>query len=173
MIVPRITLILIITVMTALVLGSCTRQPDSAAAPKWSAAGGYDVQAAGLIDEALALAAEGNLKVARIEAAASGIAAPVPVLPAGVDLPDELEQRISVEWSGPVQPLLESMASHLGYAFRETGSPPAQPLLITIHQRDGPVWRTLRDIGAILASSGTVVVNPADRLIELRYQSQG
>ncbi len=157
----------VIILIAALVLAGCSKrlEPD-------------EIQSAILIessesrlDNLLDRAAETNLMVARIEAAASPDRAPMPAqdLPPDVTLPDNLEQLISLDWTGPVEPLLKAIAEHIDYEYQVTGPAPAQPLIVTISRRDEPVWLLMRDVAISLTSSATVIVNPSRELVTLQY----
>ena len=152
--------------------GTGTNRETSA--PQLEALSGQDTVAESLLDKAIDKAAESNRLVAEIEAgaaAAGGFGGPEPVVPEGVILPPELLQPITVEWTGPITPLLTALAEHIGYEFSVAGQPPAQPVVVTIHRRHEPVWRVFRDAGAVITTRGLVVVAPADRRIEMRWPS--
>ncbi len=75
----------------------------------------------------------------------------------------------SIDWSGPVEPLLRQIAFATGYSVRVLGTPPAIPVIVTIYTQNAMLGDTLRDIGYQCGRRAAVVVYPADRVIELRY----
>lgn len=126
------------------------------------------------IAEAVDRSSRANRAIAEVEAAASAPTAPAPAqtVPEGITLPRELNQLYSVEWRGPLEPLLKSMADDIGYRFVKTGTPPASPVMVSVYRTDEPVWRIVRDAGTLVTSQAAVVLNPRDRTIEVRYAAR-
>ena len=151
--------------LSLMVLSACAL-PDQVAQPVLVAAG-----PPARLDDLLSRTTDANLLVARIEAAgASGrIPEPAPDLPPNVQLPEVLLQPVSVDWTGPVEPLLEALADHVGYTWQVTGPAPAHPLVVTISRRDEPIWLLMRDVAISLTSSATVIVNPSREVVSLQY----
>ena len=77
------------------------------------------------LDDAMRRASIASARVAGIEIAAAGDVGNLPADPAAADVPDELRQRISVDWTGPAGPLVAAIAEQVGYGFAETGPVPA------------------------------------------------
>ena len=154
-----------ILALSLLVLSACAH-PDQGGQPVL-VAGGTPAR----LDDLLSRTTDANLLVARIEAAgASGrIPEPAPDLPPNVQLPEVLLQPVSVDWTGPAEPLLEALADHVGYTWQVTGPAPAHPLVVTISRRDEPVWLLMRDVAISLTSSATVIVNPSREVVSLQY----
>lgn len=75
----------------------------------------------------------------------------------------------SVDWSGPVEPLLRQVAKTADYRVRVLGTPPAIPVIVTIYARNHMLGDVLRDIGYQSGRRASVVVFPESRVIELRY----
>lgn len=75
----------------------------------------------------------------------------------------------SIDWSGPVQPLVEQIAKAADYRTRVLGTPPAIPVLITVYQKNAMLGDILRDVGYQCGRRASVTVYPASRVIELRY----
>ena len=163
----RPVIFLLLLLLIALILPGCTRKEIGS---KHQPIIVMDSNAAQL-DTLLDRAAEANLMIARIETARSAGQAPVPAadLPPDVQLPANLEQLISVDWTGPVEPLLRAIAEHIGYTYKVTGPAPAQPVIVTISRRDEPVWTLMRDVAISLTSAATIIVNPTQELITLQY----
>lgn len=76
----------------------------------------------------------------------------------------------SVDWTGPIGPLVERLAAASGYRVRVLGRPPAIPVLVTVTARDIPLAEILRDADYQAAAKANVVVYPASKTIELRYK---
>ncbi|HEV2613496.1 MAG TPA: type IVB secretion system lipoprotein DotD [Gammaproteobacteria bacterium] len=75
----------------------------------------------------------------------------------------------SVDWSGPIGPIVKKIAQAGNYQLRVLGSKPPIPVLISIHQKNTPLAYILRDIDYQAGSKANIVVFPDTRIIELRY----
>jgi len=75
----------------------------------------------------------------------------------------------SVDWSGPVAPLVRQIAKAADYRVRILGTAPAIPVIVTVFQKNAMLGDILRDIGYQCGERATVVVFPESRVIELRY----
>lgn len=75
----------------------------------------------------------------------------------------------SVDWSGPVEPLLKQIARVTNYRLRVLGRDPAIPVLVTIYDKNTMIADIIRDIGFQCGRRATVVVFPDSQVIELRY----
>ena len=145
--------------------------PAGKAAP---AAGVQEMPPDPVVEDTLAAAAErasrASQAAAEVAIAEAGpSAAGGYSVPPGMDLPPELKRRFSVNWTGPLTALLKSLAMEVGYEFVVDGAPPAMPLTISLHRRDEPAWRILRDAGIAVSNAATVVLRPNARVIVLRH----
>lgn len=75
----------------------------------------------------------------------------------------------TVDWSGPVEPLVRQMARAANYRVRVLGTPPAIPVIVTIYTKNAMLGDILRDIGYQCGRRAALVVYPESRVIELRY----
>lgn len=75
----------------------------------------------------------------------------------------------TVDWSGPVEPLLQQIARASNYRVRVLGTAPAIPVLVTIYSKNVMLGDILRDVGYQVGKRACVVLFPRDRVIELRY----
>lgn len=75
----------------------------------------------------------------------------------------------SIDWSGPVEPLLKQIAAAANYRLLRLGTPPAIPVIVTVYQKNAMLGDVLRDVGYQCGRRATVVVYPDNRVIELRY----
>ena len=75
----------------------------------------------------------------------------------------------TVDWSGPVEPLLRQIAKAANYRVRVLGTPPAIPVIVTIYTKNAMLGDILRDVGYQCGRRAAVVVFPETRVIELRY----
>lgn len=89
-------------------------------------------------------------------------------LPCGFEGPD-LCCLASVDWVGPIEPLLMRIADATHYRLRVLGREPAIPIIISMTARDIPFGDILRDISLQAHKKACVCVYPRSRVIELRY----
>ena len=75
----------------------------------------------------------------------------------------------SIDWSGPVEPLLKQVAKTADYRLRTLGTTPAIPVIVTVYAKNQMLGDVLRDIGYQCGRRASVVVFPESRVIELRY----
>lgn len=75
----------------------------------------------------------------------------------------------SIDWSGPVEPILQQIAKASNYRVRVLGTPPAIPVIVTVYARNEMLGDVLRDVGYQCGRRAAVVVYPESRVIELRY----
>ncbi|MEW5424590.1 DotD/TraH family lipoprotein [Amorphus sp. 3PC139-8] len=127
------------------------------------------------IAEAAKKSAAASAAIAEVEVAASAPLAPAPaqMVPPGVELPAEVVQLVSVDWQGPIEPLLQSLADVAGYRLVVSGVRQPAPPTVSITRKEAPLWTVVRDAGTLVVDRGTVVLNPQRGTIELRYESRG
>lgn len=75
----------------------------------------------------------------------------------------------SIDWSGPVEPVVRQIARAANYRVRVLGTAPAIPVLITLYERNAMLGDILRDVGYQCGRRAAVVVFPESRVIEIRY----
>lgn len=75
----------------------------------------------------------------------------------------------TVDWSGPIEPLLKQIANASNYQFRKLGTAPAIPVIVTMYEKNVMLGDVLRNAGYQCGRRAAVVVYPDSRVIELRY----
>jgi len=90
---------------------------------------------------------------------------PAPPTPESIGM----AQNASVEWTGPVGPLVQQIAKATDYKVRVLGTPPAIPVLVSISAKDTQLADILRDAGFQCGNKANIVVYPNKKTIELRY----
>lgn len=80
-----------------------------------------------------------------------------------------MSQLTTVEWNGPVGPLVAKIAQIAHYKLRVLGTVPAIPPLVSISAKNTPLADILRDAGFQCGAKVNIVVYPSSRIIELRY----
>lgn len=75
----------------------------------------------------------------------------------------------SIDWSGPIEPLLEKIAEMSNYRVKILGPLPSVPVIVTISCRERMLADILKDAGLQAGKRANLVVYPTSRIIELRY----
>lgn len=89
------------------------------------------------------------------------------------DLPDAnkigMGHLASIDWTGPIEPLVRNVAKDTYYKIRVIGKAPAIPILVSLAQRNVPIATILRNAAYQAGDRAVIVVYPNSRTIELRY----
>lgn len=80
-----------------------------------------------------------------------------------------MQTRTSVDWSGPIGPLVSRIADAGEFKLRILGKEPAIPVLVMVSAKDARLGDILRDIDFQAGTQAELVVYPEHRVIELRY----
>lgn len=75
----------------------------------------------------------------------------------------------SVDWSGPIEPLLTRIAKLSHYQFSVLGRRPAIPVLVTIASQNAPLSDIVRNADLQAGTKANIAVYPAIHTIELHY----
>ncbi len=89
---------------------------------------------------------------------------------AGVVLPPDAIQPITVSWNGELESFLGNVASRAGYVFKVSGNRPATPMMIAIVADEEPMFGVVRRAGNMARGYADVVFNPSTKIIEIRYR---
>lgn len=124
-------------------------------------------------DSASASLAEASYSVSRSLVSLSEIAQaghPIPDLSSSTSVPIHgMTALTSVDWSGPVEPLVKQIAKASNFRVRILGRPPAIPILVSIYDKNRMISDVLRDVGFQCGRRASIIVYPEERVIELRY----
>lgn len=82
-------------------------------------------------------------------------------------VPEELLQKVSVDWIGPLESLAADMAERAGYCFTESGPPPVRPLMVMVRANGTPFILVLRDAGLQVGDTARLVVDARTREIRV------
>lgn len=75
----------------------------------------------------------------------------------------------SVDWVGPVEPLVRRIAEASHYCVRVLGKEPPIPVIVAINSKNIPFSDILRNVSLQIHKKACIVVYPSRRTIELRY----
>lgn len=76
----------------------------------------------------------------------------------------------SIDWTGPIEPLIKELAKISHYRYRVIGKRPAIPVLVATYAINMPVGDILRDADYQAGHKADVVVHYKTKVIELRYR---
>lgn len=86
---------------------------------------------------------------------------------------DKLNKRVTFNWNGPVEPLLESLSEEAGIAYyKPSGKAPPWPVTVSINPNGESIYSVLEEIGAQLGTTAILrlsLKNPSDRHLRLIY----
>lgn len=83
--------------------------------------------------------------------------------------PEELMRKVTIDWTGPVEPLLATLADRAGYQFTVIGSPSPTPAVVSVNVIDRPIVEQLRSVGLQVTGTADVVVDAGRKVVELQY----
>lgn len=75
----------------------------------------------------------------------------------------------TVDWSGPIEPLVRQLAFAANYRVRVLGTNPAIPVMVSVYTKNTMLGDILRDVAYQGGRRAQVVVYPESRVVELRY----
>lgn len=75
----------------------------------------------------------------------------------------------TVDWSGPIEPLVKQLAQAANYRVVVLGTAPAIPVIVTVYTKNAMLGDILRDVGYQAGRRASVTVFPESRVVELRY----
>lgn len=125
------------------------------------------------VDSADAALAEASFAVSRSIVSLSQTAQASHPIPHYESLPSPasygMAELTSIDWSGPVEPLVRQVARAANYRVRVLGIPPAIPVLVTLYDKNRMLADVLSDIGYQCGRRASIIIYPDSRVIELRY----
>lgn len=148
--------------LTGFLLTSCSSQPNLAIQSD-----DQDLRAAtSKIANSAQSVSQSLQELAAIERATHPAArVPNPVDPVAIGM----NQIISLDWTGPIGPLVKKIAEISQYKVRFLGKTPAIPIIVSVMAKNIPLANILRDVNFQCGRRANIAVYAANRIIELRY----
>jgi hypothetical protein len=100
-------------------------------------------------------------------AATPAVRTPAPITPQGTGM----TQRVSINWIGPVQPILQKLAGNAGYRVQVIGSKPSMPIIVSINVHNQALADIYRSIVYQSQSQASLSLHASQRLIILHYKN--
>jgi len=85
------------------------------------------------------------------------------------DAPTTLRRAITVNWVGPAEQIIQTLAQRASYNFVSVGVAPAVPIIVSIDAENKPVIEVLRDVGLQLGLRADVRVDADNEVVEIHY----
>lgn len=85
------------------------------------------------------------------------------------DAPVALRRAVTVNWVGPVEPIVETLANRSSYSFVVLGASPPVPIVVSLDVENMPVVDVLRDIGLQMGVRADIRVDAQNKTIEIQY----
>lgn len=83
--------------------------------------------------------------------------------------PLDLKGTASVNWSGPIEPLLKRLADQTHFNLRILGKAPQVPVVVTVTAYNAPLGSIFRDLDFQVGHRAEIIVFPETKTVELRY----
>lgn len=83
--------------------------------------------------------------------------------------PPELRRAMTINWIGPAEELLKTLADRASYSFITVGNKPPVPMVVNIDKENTPVIDIMRSAGLQLGMRADVKVDSVQRMVELHY----
>lgn len=83
--------------------------------------------------------------------------------------PIEMRRAMTVQWVGPVEPIVKNLANRANYSFLLVGSAPPIPIVVSVDATNMPVIEILRDIGLQIGMRADVRVDGPRKIVEIHY----
>lgn len=77
--------------------------------------------------------------------------------------------RASIDWSGPIEPLVQQIAQTATYRLQVVGREPAVPILVTINSKNEMLGDILSNVAFQCGKRADIILYPETQVIELRY----
>lgn len=148
-----------------ILLSSCASNLDSRTDAKSNNSNRLDAASVTLA-EAASSVSDSIVNLASIEQAAYH---PVSGQPAPDPATYGMGARTSIDWSGPIEPLVQNIADSTNYHLRVQGKAPAIAIIVTLNAKNEMIGDILSNAAYQCNTRADVVVYPATQIIELRY----
>lgn len=80
-----------------------------------------------------------------------------------------MQARASIDWSGPIEELLQRLAQANHYRLRVLGIAPTIPVIISLTSQDEQFADIFRNIDYLAGEKANLQIYPKSKIVELRY----
>jgi hypothetical protein len=123
-----------------------------------------------MLTRSLTAAVERAARAQETLAGVKAASAPVMIPPDPAGLPPVWSRLVSLEWSGRIDHLAQTVARQVGYQLLVTGKPSvASPVTIDVDVDKVPLWRLLKTAAIQAGHRADVTIDFDTRTIEVAY----
>lgn len=80
-----------------------------------------------------------------------------------------MAQQTSLDWNGPIEPLLRKIAAICHYHLRVLGTAPPIPVIVAINYDNVPLADIVRNAAFQVEKKAAITIYPETKTLELRY----
>lgn len=84
-------------------------------------------------------------------------------------VPAALQEKISIQWAGPLAGLIKTLALSVGWQFAAIGLAPPNGIPVFVDARQEAIANIIRDAGYQAGERATVIVKPDELRLEVIY----
>jgi len=84
-----------------------------------------------------------------------------------------MEQVVAMPWHGTIEQAVTRLANYCGFTVKFMGKPPVSPIIVQIGVTPASVSDHLQNLGVQAGSRADIIVDPKQRLVEVRYAAGG
>lgn len=77
--------------------------------------------------------------------------------------------HVSIDWSGPIEPIVQQITQAASYRLRVVGKEPAVPILVTVNAKNQMLGDILSNVAYQCGKRADIVLYPETQVVELRY----
>lgn len=151
-----------LALMSALLLGACASDTLDKAKPAQNEGDSSQITLA----EAASSVSQSLVNLAATEQAAYR---PVTAHPSPDPVSYGMGGKTSIDWSGPVEPVVKQISDATSYQLKIIGKNPAIPIIVTVNTKEEAIGNILSNIAYQCGKRADIVVYPQTHVIELRY----
>jgi defect-in-organelle-trafficking protein DotD len=118
-----------------------------------------------ILAEAANATSSSTVELAKIQSAAT----PINKKDLNILDAEELQGTASIDWSGPIEPLVKHIASLCQYKFIRLGNEPAIPIIVTLNMQNASIASILQNVAYLAGKKAYIRVDQHKNIIELRY----
>lgn len=80
-----------------------------------------------------------------------------------------MEMVVTMPWQGNIEQAVSKLAAFSGFEVKFMGKPPTIPILVQINREPATVSDHLRNVGIQAGNRADIIVDPKQKLVEVRY----
>ena len=82
-----------------------------------------------------------------------------------------LQQETSIDWNGPVEPIMRKIASTGKFKFKVLGTRPTIPVIVSLKMKNSALSDIIRNISYQTSGKAKIAIYTKQKVLELRYNN--